>query len=132
MKSSPADRSRPAANRIDIKIPGRPEYVVVVRLAAAAIGGRMQMSFDEIADLKLAVGEMCSAAILTGAPDVAVGFTPEPARLEVEVVHRPTRTLRPSKETEINRLLVQVLMDEVETSVRGGVHTTRMVKRAPR
>src|SRR3989441_12524787 len=41
---------------IDLKIPGRPEYGVVVRLTAAAVGGRLGLSYDDIEDLKVAVG----------------------------------------------------------------------------
>src|SRR2546427_5847438 len=43
-------------SRIDLKIPGRPEYVVVVRLTAAAVAGRMGPSYDDIEDLKVAGG----------------------------------------------------------------------------
>src|SRR3989442_11753844 len=61
-------------SRIDLKIPGRPEYVVVVRLTAAAVAGRMGLSYDDIEDLKVAVGGAGSPPILTGAPTLSPSF----------------------------------------------------------
>lgn len=121
----------PGTTRIDLKIPGRPEFVVIVRLTAAAVAGRVGLSYDDIEDLKVAVGEACSAAILTGSPEVAVSFLIAADRLEVQIGHRSSKGAR-SRETELNRLLMQVLMDEVETRADGGEQVTRLVKRIVR
>ena len=118
-----------ATERIELMVPGRPEYVVVVRLAAAAIAGRMDFSFDEIEDLKVAVGEVCTAAILEGGPAVRVVFEVAPGALTVVVRHRAARLRRPGGGEELNRLLVRVLMDEVATEVNEGERITRLVKR---
>src|SRR5437899_10439858 len=96
-----------AGTRIELKIPGRPDYVVVVRLTAAAVAGRMGLSYDDIEDLKVAVGEACSAAILTGAPTVGVSFLIASARLAVQITHRPAKESRPT-ETERKRALGRV------------------------
>lgn len=120
-----------SAERIELTVPGRPEYVVVVRLAAAAVAGRMPFSFDDIEDLKVAVGEVVTAAILGGAPKISVWFDVGPQRLEIRVVHRPTRTDRPTQERELDKLLVQVLMDEVRSGLDGADHVTHMVKNIP-
>lgn len=127
-KSSQPD-GRAETQRIELTVPGRPEYVVVVRLAAAAVAGRMPFSFDDIEDLKVAVGEVCTAAILAGTPELQVWFDVAADRLEIRVTHRPTRTGRPPQEQELDKLLVQVLMDEVRTSTVGADHVTHMVKR---
>jgi len=79
----------------------------------------------------VAVGEACSAAILTGAPAVGVSFIIAKDRLEVQITHRAAKSAR-SPDTELNRLLMQVLMDEVETRAHGTEHVTRMVKRIAR
>ena len=115
--------------RIELMVPGRPEYVVVVRLAAAAIAGRMAFSFDDIEDLKVAVGEVCTAAILEGGPDVRVSFDVGRDQLTMLVRHRPTHPGRIAEEEELDKLLVRVLMDEVATEVNGGERVTRLVKR---
>lgn len=117
-----------ASERITLSVPGRPEYVVVVRLAAAAIAGRMAFSYDEIEDLKVAVGEVCTAAILEGGPEVNVFFDVARDRLAVEVRHRPDRQGRPPREEELDKLLVRVLMDQVATEMDGAERVTRLVK----
>ncbi|TMI77144.1 MAG: hypothetical protein E6H05_01180 [Bacillati bacterium ANGP1] len=130
-KAQRSTTTEAGTSRIDLKIPGRPDYVVVVRLTAAAVAGRMGLSYDDIEDLKVAVGEACSAAILTGAPTVGVSFLIASDRLEVQITHRPAKDAR-SQETELNRLLMQVLMDEVDTRADGADQVTRMVKRLAR
>jgi serine/threonine-protein kinase RsbW len=115
--------------RIELTIPGRPEYVAVVRLAAAAIAGRMSFTFDEIEDLKVAVGEVCSSAILSGTPKLQISFDVRPEQLDVTVSHTPPAAPRPRREQDLDKLLVQVLMDEVVTTTDGPGHLTRMSKR---
>ena len=118
-----------ATERIELTVPGRPEYVVVVRLAAAAIAGRMAFSFDDIEDLKVAVGEVCTAAILEGAGTVRVAFEVHPDALTVLVRHHAARPRRPAPEEELDQLLVRVLMDDVSVDVDGAERITRLVKR---
>src|SRR3989449_4036918 len=103
-----------AGTRIELKIPGRPDYVVVVRLTAAAVAGRMGLSYDDIEDLKVAVGGACSAAILTGAPPVSVSFLIASDRLGVQIAPPPAKGAR-AQETELKRLLIPVLMGEGDT-----------------
>lgn len=113
---------------VELVIPGRPEYVVVVRLAAAGIAGRRAFSYEDIEDLKLSVGEACTSAILAGSPQVRIRFNVGTDRLEIEVRSTPSRRGRPSEEHALETVLIQVLMDEVEAKVRGTEYITRMVK----
>ncbi len=129
MESIPSKSQTAQPERIELTIPGRPEYVAVVRLAAAAIAGRMSFTFDEIEDLKVAVGEVCSSAILTGTPRLQVVFDVRPQQLEIAVTHTPGRTARAKREQDLDKLLVQVLMDEVVITSDGDDHVTRMSKR---
>ncbi len=122
--------SKASSERIELHVPGRPEYVVVVRLAAAAIAGRMAFSFDDIEDLKVAVGEVCTAAILGGSPDIRVTFEVSPDQLTAHIRHRSTHAGRSDQEEELDKLLVRVLMDEVATEEAGEEQVTRLVKRA--
>src|SRR2546428_10669495 len=69
-KAQRSTTTEAGTSRIDLKIPGRPDYVVVVRLTAAAVAGRMGLSYDDIEDLKVAVGEDWPVAILTGGAPV--------------------------------------------------------------
>jgi serine/threonine-protein kinase RsbW len=44
-------------DEINLKLPARPEYMSVARLATAAIANRIGFNIDEIEDLKVAVSE---------------------------------------------------------------------------
>src|SRR5438552_9099591 len=48
---------------VELSIPGRPEYVSVARLAILGVASRMRFSYDEVEDIRLAVGEACTTAI---------------------------------------------------------------------
>jgi serine/threonine-protein kinase RsbW len=61
----------PGPDSIVLHIPSRPEYVRVVRLALLGIASRMEFSFDDVEDMKLAVSEACNNAILHAAPNTA-------------------------------------------------------------
>ena len=53
----------PAAETVQLTIPCRPEYVGVARLAVLGIASRMPFSYDEVEDVRLAVGEACTHAV---------------------------------------------------------------------
>ena len=48
---------------VELTIPGKPEYVGVARLAILGVASRMRFSYDEVEDIRLAVGEACTTAI---------------------------------------------------------------------
>ena len=49
--------------RVEVKIPCRPEYVGVARLAILGVASRMRFSYDEVEDVRLAVGEACTTSV---------------------------------------------------------------------
>ena len=53
----------PPAETVQLVIPCRPEYVGVARLAVLGIASRLPFSYDEVEDVRLAVGEACSHAV---------------------------------------------------------------------
>lgn len=55
---------------IEIKIPAKSEYIVVVRLAASGICNRLGFSYDDIEDIKVAVGEACINCIQHAYPEM--------------------------------------------------------------
>jgi serine/threonine-protein kinase RsbW len=48
---------------VELRIPARPEWVALARLAAATVANRLRFSMEEIEDVKLAVAEACTAVI---------------------------------------------------------------------
>jgi serine/threonine-protein kinase RsbW len=58
---------------VELKIPGRAEWVAVARLAVAAVASRLRFSVDEIEDIKLAIAEACTNSIQSaGGQDAGV------------------------------------------------------------
>ncbi|MCL5773374.1 MAG: ATP-binding protein [Firmicutes bacterium] len=52
-----------AGNKVFLRIPSKPEYVGIVRLAISGIANRLRFSYEDTEDLKLAVAEACNSAI---------------------------------------------------------------------
>lgn len=52
-----------APQTVELRIPARPEWVALARMAAATVANRLSFSIEEIEDVKLAVTEACNAAI---------------------------------------------------------------------
>ena len=62
-----------AHGSVELKIPGRAEWVAVARLAVAAVASRLRFSVDEIEDIKLAIAEACTNSIQSaGGEDAGV------------------------------------------------------------
>lgn len=62
-----------AHDTVELKIPGRAEWVAVARLAVAAVASRLRFSVDEIEDIKLAIAEACTNSIQgSGGQDAGV------------------------------------------------------------
>ena len=130
---------------VDLTIPSRPEYVGVARLAILGVASRMRFSYDEVEDIRLAVGEACTRSIdrLNGSGDestIRLRCLIDANRLTIEVRH-PLVKSEPreipadpaSLSIEAGPLadvLIRILMDEVETEERAdeGAYLLRMVK----
>ena len=110
---------------VELRIPRKPDYVSVARLAVSGIAGRMDFSYDEVEDIKLAMGEACTSAMKDVGPEFAaspltVRYEREAQRLTIEVIN-PGGARSTSKAPEslppdepISRLLMEVLMAEVD------------------
>jgi serine/threonine-protein kinase RsbW len=60
------DQARPMSpSEVELDIPASPELLRVARLTAASLAGRLQFSYEEIEDVKIAVDELCFALVGT-------------------------------------------------------------------
>lgn len=70
-------------------LPGKPEYVSLVRLSVTSIANQMGFSIEEIEDFKVAVSEACTNVILYGLKDenshYEVVFKVEESTLSISV-----------------------------------------------
>ena len=130
---------------VELTIPGRPEYVSVARLAIRGVASRMRFSYDEVEDIRLAVGEACTTAIerasggTVPAPEVRVRCLIDPSRLVVEVSDNAPISPEPEpanipeavlEERSLGGVLIRILMDDVQTTEdpATGRNVVRMIK----
>ena len=113
---------------VDLRIPSKPEWVAVARLAVAAIANRLPFSVEEIEDVKLAIAEACTICIQQAPSSSAIAITCEAATEYLRVHVRDSRQ-GPRAEVLSNKrpstlaveglgiFLIQALMDVVEYKV---------------
>jgi serine/threonine-protein kinase RsbW len=53
-----------AMDAVDLRVPADPAYLAVVRTATAGLAARLDLTLDEIEDLRIAVDEACSLLLL--------------------------------------------------------------------
>ena len=112
---------------VELKIPGRAEWVAVARLAVAAVASRLHFSVDEIEDIKLAIAEACTNSIQSaggvdaGVIEIVCDAREDELRVTVRD-HSPGPHLEPVKASgfpdgrteELGVFLIRALMDSVD------------------
>lgn len=128
---------------VSLTFPKSAVFSSIPRTALQAIGDRLRLSNEQIADLKIAVGEACTNAIKfadEASSEVCVLYHIHPDSLEIEVrnsgqpFHIPEK---PSTETGVNELkegglglfLIRCLMDELHIECAFGQTAVTMVKK---
>ncbi|WP_147804463.1 anti-sigma B factor RsbW [Alkalicoccus halolimnae] len=130
---------------IEMKLPAKPEYVGVVRLAASGLASRLGYTYDDIEDIKIAIAEACTNVVTHAYPaesdlenNMHVNFTMYANRLELTVSDQggafdadllnkergPVSKDQPVEELKeggLGLFLIETLMDEVEIRGEKGV-----------
>jgi serine/threonine-protein kinase RsbW len=114
---------------VELRIPSRPEWVALARLAAATVANRIRFSIDEIEDVKLAVAEACTAVIQHEAHGEFIQLTCEAlgdslrirvhdsGRHTVTVADRQRMNFEEARIAGLGIFLIRTLMDEVSYDV---------------
>src|SRR5580658_4142683 len=128
---------------VELRVPSRPEWVALARLAAATVANRLRFSIEEIEDVKLAVAEACTAVIQHEGHGEFIDVTCEAlsdslrVRVRDSGRHRVARAQAPNMNFDEARiaalrvLLIRTLMDEVIHDVSPQATDLLMVKRLP-
>lgn len=129
------------ADHISFTIPGKPDYLTMVRLAIGSIADMAGFDIEEIEDIKTAVSEACKNVAchgLTGfAQEYAVDCVTEPGRIEIYVTdhsdgHVLERLDKPCQdcpnEGNLGIFVARSLMNEVELLKDTQKKTIKMVK----
>ncbi|SMP58291.1 ATP-binding protein [Anoxynatronum buryatiense] len=112
---------------IELSIPHRSEYVSMIRLTVTAIASSMGFDIEDIEDIKVALSEACSNAIMHGGcsaeENFVVQFIREQKRLTISVSDfgkgYSVQTLQDPKLEELNEgglgiFIIRSLMDDVK------------------
>lgn len=127
---------------VELRIPAKPEYVGVARLAILGVASRMRFSYDEVEDVRLAVGEACTTSVEWASKnrredtEILVRSTITDTKLTVEIVDQaglrqeaPEPSGEPNPES-LGALLITLLVDEVNVSQSDGGTKVQMIKYA--
>ena len=84
----------PTSDLVELRVPADPAYLTVVRTASAGLAARLDLTLDEIEDLRIAVDEACTLLLdpATTGRDLVATFRLGDGSLEVEV-RGPAREL---------------------------------------
>ena len=127
---------------VSLTIPAMPEFVGVARLAVLGVASRMKFTYDEVEDLRLAVGEACTGAIeraaqAATASSVRINCLMDEELLTVEVHDNvPAVASAPAsgdtfEPENISALLMEILVDGVSvTQDPGGGTVVTLVKKS--
>lgn len=130
------------ADQVELILPCRPEYVGVARLAVLGIASRMPFSYDEVEDVRLAVGEACTHAVeRAGETAASIHITSRisPSQLVIDVedsvpegnTAAPDAVDDPGVEG-LGALLMEILVDEVQIISSPSGTRVRLTKYAPK
>lgn len=128
---------------MEIKFPCMPEFVGVARLAILGVASRMKFSYDEVEDVRLAVGEACTTSVEwaerngKASTDIILKSEIGPDKLVVDIYDEAgdrgeaNRSNGADQEPEnLGALLITLLVDEVTVVAKNGGTHVRMVKYA--
>ena len=99
---------------VSLTVPAKPGYLVLARLALAAVCRLTPLEPAEVADLKLAVTEAASELIEAGGDEDTVDFAfrLHPDRLAIELCGPAGAT--PPDEQELSRAIIEATVDRAE------------------
>ena len=120
------DEAPALTDDVDLDVPADPAYLAVVRTATAGLGARLDLTLDDIEDLRIAVDEAC-ALLLAGStyPDriLHAQFAMSEDELAV-TIHGPARVL--PTETNLAWSVLVALVGGVETGRSGDGNWIRL------
>ena len=126
---------------VELRVPSRPEWVALARLAAATVANRLRFPIEEIEDVKLAVAEACTAVIQHEGHGEFIDLTCEAlsdllrirvrdsGRHGVARVQAPNMNFDEARIAGLGVFLIRTLMDEVSYDVSPQGTDLLMVKR---
>jgi serine/threonine-protein kinase RsbW len=119
---------------VTVSVPARADMVHVLRSVTAGVAARMDLSYDDIDDLRIAVDEACAQLLLVSAPtgQITLRLSPQQEGLDVTATVRGEGVWPPpSVEDTLAWRVLSGLVDVAEFSHQDGAMQVRMFKRLP-
>jgi serine/threonine-protein kinase RsbW len=120
---------RPDADVVDVRVPADVIYVSTLRLTAASLAARCDLTIDEIEDLRLAVDEACALLLPHARPDSTLDarFTLHSGRLTVDTSVQTSASAGPDR-TGFAWTVLGALASSVDVRNDGGRLTITVTK----
>ena len=123
-----------ATDRVTLSVPAKSEFAKTVRMTAAALVGRMGMTYDQVDDVRMAAEEAFVYAVDTLPADAQVmfEFTVDDDQVVIDV---PLGSEEPSSDEEAERrvayatFILEAVSDSYEFTTDENGARLRLVKR---
>jgi len=137
---------------IRLQIPAHADYIDIVRVCLFSIASKLNFSYEDIEDMKVAVSEACNNAVLHGVQtnqdnSIDISFEPNDTYLTIKVKNKGSfehvgaiKEAAPLEGSEISELpvgglgifLMQALMDEVTVDTTDHITEVTLMKHMDR
>ena len=122
MSELPATSRGAGVDTVVLRIPAEAAYVSVVRTATAGLAARLDMTLDDIEDLRIAVDEACALLLADAhvASDLTCTFTVADSSLTIDV-EAPTRSGKAPAQDTFAWTVLTALAGDVTAEAKNGV-----------
>lgn len=123
--------TRPDGDAVDVRVPADGAYVATLRLTAASLAARCDLTVDDIEDLRLAVDEACSLLLPHARPSSAMRsrFDLRHGALAVTTSVETSDAAAGPDRTGFAWSVLSALASEVEVANDGRLLSIRVTKR---
>jgi hypothetical protein len=110
---------------ISLSLPAQPQFARVARLTVTGLASRVGFTYDEIEDLRIAVGEVCS--LLLPGPEGRLVFRCQVGTEAVSVTANRSPAGPALEASDLSRQILLAVVDEFELDHESG--SVRVAKR---
>ena len=113
---------------VRLNIPARAEHAHLARLTTASVAARLAFSYDEVEDVRIAVGELCGV-LVDGATDSRIEFLCRVTNDALEIEARRDPAGADVELDDLSRQILEAVTDEARVHDSGTGITVRKHRR---